>query len=456
MLMTIVILVIASVAIIFSLRQSYYSSARQALEYRVRSTMSKVPTTMMMPAERISAIRSLVEDFDEKSKFEFMLVGDNGNVLVTSSGFDYDSDEPLEDYIEATRDSSGQGYFIGESATGEHIIAMTQLLVNQIGDAQAIRFVSSLGSVDRELLRLTQIIVLVCVIIIAFVVLSGIYFIRSIVIPINKIGATARQIAGGDFNVRIENNYNDEIGELCDIINDMASGLGEADNVKNEFISSVSHELRTPLTSIKGWGETLSAIGPGDKKNFEKGMKIIITETDRLSILVEDLLDFSRFQNSTMRLKTEPLDLVSEVNDAISIIEQRANRMKIKINFTPPAGAVIVDADNNRLKQVFANIFDNAIKYSSMGDSITVDFKTDGGFAHVTIKDTGLGIPKDELPLIFNKFYKASNSVTGSGIGLAVVNEIVTRHGGALNIVSELGRGTAVTVSLPYLEIVRE
>ncbi|MDO4566221.1 MAG: HAMP domain-containing sensor histidine kinase, partial [Oscillospiraceae bacterium] len=417
LLLTIVILVVASAAILLSTRQSYYSLARQAIDFRIRSTISQLPSSSLTAADRAAALRGLVEDFGEKEKFEFMLVDSSGSVIVTSSGFSYNSEEPMEDYFAAETSSDGEGTYIGYSASGEHIIAVTRLLSSPIGEAAAVRFVSSLRSIDAQLMSVAQTVVLVCLAIIGFVVFSGAYFIRSIVIPIGEIGTTAKQIAGGDFNARIENKYNDEIGELSEIINDMAAGLGDADRMKNEFISSISHELRTPLTSIKGWAETISQIGASDRGNFEKGMGIIISETDRLSILVEDLLDFSRLRSSSLALNCEPFDLSAELSAAVQTVEQRVKSLHLSIDLEMPAEHIVMDGDRNRIRQVFTNILDNAIKYSAPGGQIEVRADVERGVASIATTDRGAGIPEKELPLISNRFYKASNSVTGSGIG---------------------------------------
>ncbi len=448
---TAVILVIATAAIIISLRQSYYASARQAIEWRVSSAMRAISASGSSRQDRVSALHSLVEDFAEKDRFEFMLVDSGGRILVTSSGFSPANTEPLDDYSMAVRNADGQAVYIGYSPNREHIIAVTQLLDSPIGDAEAIRFASSLRGVDEQLIKLTELIVVVDLVVMMFTIYSGLYFIRSIVIPIGEIGQTASRIADGDYDVRIENHYDDEIGELCNIINDMASGLSQTTRMKNEFVSSVSHELRTPLTSIKGWAETLSVLGQDDRENIEKGIRIIISETDRLSVLVEDLLDFSRLESSALKVQLAPLNLMEELRAAVQTVEMRARRMRLHIRLDSPYDELPVRADKNRMRQVFANIFDNAIKYSEPGGKITVTVGVQDGFVHIATRDTGRGIPPEDLARISTRFFKASNSVTGSGIGLAVVKEIVTTHGGALHFDSTLGEGTTVTVSLPLL-----
>ncbi len=235
--------------------------------------------------------------------------------------------------------------------------------------------------------------------------------------------------------------------QLCDAINDMAGELGAAERMKNDFISSVSHELRTPLTAIKGWAETLQ-VG-ADPRTEEKGMGVIIRESERLSGLVEELLDFSRLQNGRMRLLVERLDLIAELDEAVYLFTDRARTERKELHYEETAQLAPVYGDRNRIRQVFVNILDNALKYTGEGGSVTVTPQEDGGFVQVTVADTGCGIPAEHLPNVKKKFYKANQLVRGSGIGLAVADEIITMHGGILEIASEEGVGTSVAIRLP-------
>ena len=218
--------------------------------------------------------------------------------------------------------------------------------------------------------------------------------------------------------------------------------------MKNDFISSVSHELRTPLTAIKGWAETLK--DPSiDYATLQKGMGVILKESDRLSSMVEELLDFSRIQSGRFKLNTSKLDLVAELSDVVLMFTERARRDQIALNYEEPMDIIPINGDSNRLRQVFVNIIDNALKYSDSGDRVTVCVEHQGDFAVVSIADTGIGINAADLPKIKNKFYKANSTRRGSGIGLAVADEIVNMHGGSLELRSTEGIGTTAIISLP-------
>ena len=432
------------------MRQNYYNLAEQALEYRLRSMVDMLPSTSLSKRDRYNAVVRLVEDFSEKDKFELMILNEEGDVLVTSSGFSYSDDSLRSEFTQAQLSDSSSHVFIGRAANNEKVIAITQFLSADYGDAKGIRFVSSLRGVDQYLSEIIQLMGLVGLLMMIIVSITGNAFVRSIVSPLHQIGKTAEEIAAGELTVRINKPYFGEIGDLVDSINDMASELETSSRMKNDFISSISHEIRTPLTSIKGWGETLTQTDTIDPPLLNQGLEIIVNETDRLSNLVEDLLDFSRLEGKgTFSFSPQPLDLVAELTDSVIIMTQRANKLSVNVQYDEPDESIIVSADSNRLKQVFSNIFDNALKYSPTDGTIFVSLETANNQAIITIRDQGLGIPEDEIEKVTERYYRASNSSYGTGIGLALVQEIMTLHRGHLSIQSKLGEGTSVTVSFP-------
>ena len=226
--------------------------------------------------------------------------------------------------------------------------------------------------------------------------------------------------------------------------------MGTAEKMKNDFISSVSHELRTPLTAIKGWAETLQSGGVTDGM-MERGMSVIIRESERLSGLVEELLDFSRMQSGRMTLMMDKLDILAELGEAVYMFSERASAEHKQLLYEEPEMLPPVLGDINRLRQVFVNIIDNALKYTEEGGTIQVQVKLLGNNIVVTISDNGCGIPAEHLPKVKQKFYKANQTVRGSGIGLALADEIIALHSGTLTIESQENVGTVVTITLPAL-----
>ena len=249
----------------------------------------------------------------------------------------------------------------------------------------------------------------------------------------------------------MEKGYDDEIGDLIDAINDMSQKIKQAEKVKNEFISSVSHELRTPLTAINGWAETIMNGEVRDAQDVKKGMGIIVSEARRLTNMVEELLEFSRIQDGRFNLSIEPVDIKAELEDAVYTYREFFHREGIELTHTDcEAEFPLMNADPERLRQVFCNLLDNAAKHGGSGKRIdTAIFPGENGDVVITIRDYGPGIPEEELPHVKTKFYKGSSKARGSGIGLAVCEEIVTLHQGTLDIGNAEGGGCLVTLHFP-------
>ena len=401
--------------------------------------------------EFISFARNYVENFPNKEIMELMVINSRGEVVTTSTGFEPDTNEMMPDYEYALQDEEGCGTWTGKLSSGEKVMAVSRVLFSDTGaQLGGIRYLVSLKAADRQVRMIVTVLLIAGLLIILFIVFSGLYFVRSIVNPIKEINATARQIAQGDFDARVEKFKEDEVGQLCDTINDMALELRSAERMKNDFISSVSHELRTPLTAIKGWSETLQEDGISGK-TYAKGLSVISREAERLSGIVEELLDFSRMQSGRMTLMMEKIDILAEVGEAVYMFSERASTEKKFLLYEEPENISPVLGDINRLRQVFINIIDNALKYTSEGGTISVSVNEEGGFVHVVVSDNGCGISAEHLPRIKEKFYKANQSVRGSGIGLALADEIVSMHNGTLEVESHENIGTAVTITLPVI-----
>ena len=452
LLLTIILLITVESVFLFYTRNTYYSSVRQAMQNRISiidgRLLSKVNDNISED-EMAIVVRSIIEEFDEKNKFEIMTLNAKGQIIISSSGFVSEDTLQTKDFDQAKKNTDGIGEAVYKTSTGEKVMAITYILPNSVDDVVGIRVLTSLAMVDNTILVMIGFSLAICFLILFFSIVSGLYFIRSIVNPLNDIEKTAYSISQGDFNARIENKYDDEVGRLCHTINDMAEDLGKMEHVKNTFISSVSHELRTPLTSIKGWIETLQRVDDPKNENYKRGMDIVMCEADRLYEMVEELLDFSSIQNIGLQLRLEKLDLVAEITESILVLAQRAVREGITLKYQEPESIIVVNGDSNRIKQVVVNILDNAFKYSSRGCTVEVNVFEQDDMALVVIEDQGTGIAQDELEKVKIKFYKGKGAVRGSGIGLAVVSEILQAHGGDFNIESEKGVGTKVTLSLP-------
>ena len=354
----------------------------------------------------------------------------------------------MPDYDKALTSQDGIGVYNGVQENGENVMAVTCMLDIDDYRYNAVRVIVSLTGIDAQLGKVMLFTIFVSGCVILLMLFLGLYFIGSIVKPLRQISKNARKIAQGDFSVDIDYKTNDELGELCRVFNYMANELKNSENIKNDFISSVSHELRTPLTAIRGWSETIMS-SPEDKKTAAKGMRIISEESGRLAAMVEELLDFSKMQSGRFNLSMEYMDVYAELTDAVIMYSSRATQENKVIIYEEPMDIVTIYGDKNRIRQVFINIIDNAVKYTPPGGSIIVNAKAEKDIIYLIIEDTGCGIAKADLQKVKTKFFKANNTVRGSGIGLAVADEIITAHGGELEIESEEGKYTRVIITLP-------
>ncbi|MBQ9948906.1 MAG: HAMP domain-containing histidine kinase [Oscillospiraceae bacterium] len=445
-----ILLVVANICIYYFTRQYYYGSAENYVVSEANATATILSRLYEDLAVNYSSeIREVIENFEKKDQMEMMSVNKNGQVTLSSSGFSPDSSYNMPDYESALKSDDGVGVFVGMDG-GEKILAVTVKIAQPSSTYNALRFVTSMSGIDRQLSGIMLVAITISAVIILIVVFTGLYFVKSICVPLVEISGTAKKLAKGDFSERIAIKNNDEIGELSRVFNDMADELENSESIKNDFISSVSHELRTPLTAIKGWSETL-ALGY-DEETFKKGMKVITGETERLEGMVEELLDFSRIQNGKFTLQMANTDILAELDDALLIYYDKAGKENKTITYNEPEFLCVVYGDKNRLRQVFINVIDNALKYTDAGGRIDIAAERTDEELHIIVKDTGCGIAASDLPKVKAKFYKANSTRRGSGIGLAVADEIISMHGGELDIQSELNVGTTVTITLPLMQ----
>ena len=457
----VLILLVIELALIYAVQNYFYNSARQYLVSKINAVNGVLTRYASDTGTNLNAeIRSTLESFSDKDKMELMAIDYDGMIVLTSSGFSPDYAVSMPDYDDAMQEDQTYGVSTGRTANGERIMAVSLPITNISEEYSAIRVVTSLESIDNTVAGFVLIVTLIAVAVLVLLGLSDLYFVGSILRPIREINTNTEKFAQGDFSARINQESEDEIGELCAGINHMADELSTAEAMKNEFISSVSHELRTPLTAIKGWADTLNDMAgesvrgdapPPDPEMMQKGLRIIVGETERLSEMVEELLDFSRMQSGHFSLQMDTMDVLAELGDAVLIYMERAKKDKIRVIYEEPEMLPFVYGDKNRIRQVFINVIDNAIKYSDQDGlvEITAEAAEDDSAVRIIVRDHGCGIRKSDLSKVKTKFYKPNHTRRGSGIGLAVADEIVSMHHGRLDIDSEENVGTTVTITLP-------
>jgi signal transduction histidine kinase len=288
---------------------------------------------------------------------------------------------------------------------------------------------------------------------IAVAVILSLIISRRIVNPTRKIIDATKEIAAGDYSKRVEINSSDEIGELGIALNRMAESLEKIETMRRELVSNVSHELATPLTNISGYLEALHDKVIKGEEPTRKTLELLREEAQRLTSMVTDLRELSAIESSTSKLNLESVNLNELMYKITYEFKPRFRKKGIIFSAKTPADLPEVKADKNRLVQIIVNLLNNAISYTPDGGKVEISAKPLKGFVEVEISDTGIGIPEKDIPHIFERFYRGDKSRSretgGTGIGLAIVKELVQAQGGEISVKSDEGRGTAFRFTIP-------
>ena len=391
-----------------SIATYYYNTVQNALIAQAKAAVSFMNRSPLSGYDEYYALAySYTQNFSDKDKIELQFIDANGKIEVSSYNFTAGISPGTSDITAALAGNLGM-YVGSDGHTNEKIIAVSCPLTYDGVSIGAMRYVTSARLVDQQILVNCAVIFGVGMALLVMVYCINMVFIRKIVEPVAEVTEAVQHI-------------------------------------------SVSHELRTPLTAINGWGETLLGDTSNDPVQLRRGVGIILKESRRLTNMVEELLQFSRMQDGRFTLEVEPVDIQAEFEDAVFTYKELFAQDGIEVRYGD--GGLeefpIIEGDPERLKQVFCNLLDNAAKHGGSGGQIDTAIGVGPETVVLTIRDYGPGIPDAELPYIKQKFYKGSSKARGSGIGLAVVEEIVTRHGGRFEIGNAEGGGCIVQIYLP-------
>ncbi len=276
---------------------------------------------------------------------------------------------------------------------------------------------------------------------------------KEITEPIRELEKMTKQMAAGNFKVKIQSRSNDEVGELVNSYNAMAEALGNLDMMRNDFIASISHELRTPMTSIGGFIDgILDGVIPAEKQ--EHYLQIVKEEIARMNALVNDLLNMARLQSGKVELDLLPCSLEELLRNTALKLKPIIDEKEIQIVFDIKTKNCEVLVDRPSIERVLINLIQNAVKFTNPGGTVTLHSEPDGkNKVRITVEDTGSGIAREEIPFIFEKFYKADKSrgldKKGTGLGLAIVKNILSAHGQEIHVESTVGKGSRFIFTLP-------
>jgi len=437
------------VTVVFSVY--YYSSMESDMRYRADTTTEFFADYLNQSYnEFYQSCITYAQTFEERNTIELQFINTQGRIVASSYGVWAGQSPTTPDILDAISSKEIQPFVGRDPQTGEHIMAVSSPMIYVNGEVIGVlRYVTSTTAMNTQIAVIACISFAALLVVIFAVLISGNYFMHSILVPLTQIIEKAKMITNGSYGIQIQTQYDDEIGELAKTINEMSMQINQNEKTQTEFISSLSHELRTPLTAITGWSETLLNSEDLDD-GTRRGVKIILGEGRRLTEMVVELLDFTRIQGGRMTLNMELTDIRSEFEDTVFMYGSRLTKEGITLTYLDNDEDIPeISCDPKRLRQVFLNILDNAAKHGGEGRKIEASIHWEEDFVVVRIRDYGPGIPEDELALVKNKFYKGSSKARGSGIGLAVCDEIVQMHGGTLTLENAEGGGTLVTVELP-------
>ncbi len=442
---------ICVLAVTISFSIFYYNSMESDLRSRARTATEFLDDNQSLDHQTYyQSCIIYTQTFEDHNSIELQFVSPEGMLIASSYGKTSGTVLDTPDITDAVSTGNISVYVGKDSQGSERVMAVSGPVVYSDGNVIGVlRYVTPTARMDGQIISIAAVSLCVLAVFVLLVLFSSNYYIRSILVPLGEIIDKAQKIANGSYGIQIQNQFDDEIGDLARMINEMSLKISENEKMQRDFISSLSHELRTPLTAITGWSETLLSSDKLDN-DTRRGVRIIHREADRLTEMVVDLLDFTRIQDDRLTLNMEMVDIRAEFEDTVFMYGSRLAEEGISLKYVDNDQEIPeILCDPQRLRQVFLNILNNAVKHGGEGKQIDAGISYKDGNVTVKIRDYGPGIPEDELALVKKKFYKGSSKARGTGIGLAVSDDIVAMHGGELTLENALAGGTLVTIRLP-------
>lgn len=406
-------------------------------------------------------IQRKVATLAEKLNLRITVVDTNGKVLGDSEAEPslMENHKDRLEIVEAFQGNYGQS--TRNSDTLNYNMKYVAVRVDDSGNALGVvRFALPLSEVQLQI-RLIYRVMFLGTIVAVVIALTVAYFLsRSITFPISRMQEAAERIARGDFSEKVNIKSKDELGELAKSLNIMAAELQQKmenlrrmDMVRTDFVANVSHELKTPLTLIKGYIETLEDRALNDKEKARKFISIIKEHTQRLENIIEDLLSLSELELSKDSLSKTEFNLKGLIDEVTLSFGYALDAKRQILSINQHGNDFRIKADKDRIEQVIVNLVDNAIKYTNEAGRISISLVEQPSEVTFTVSDNGIGIPKEDIDRVFERFYRVdkarSRELGGTGLGLGIAKHIVLAHRGNISVESEIKKGTKVIVRLP-------
>ncbi|MBN2018884.1 MAG: HAMP domain-containing protein [Sedimentisphaerales bacterium] len=457
-LLTIVTIVILTVLLVLWLKNDVEAKISQRLESNAVLTGEIFKSSMarVEPGD----IQPVVKDVSDKLKLRITVMNNQGKVLGDSER----DPTTMENHGDRVEFKNAIEKGVGMSARLSHTLnySMKYVAVRVAeGDeiVGVVRIAVPLSEVQIELNKLYRAAISGAAAAIFIAVILAYLMARSISSPIRRMKKIAERIAKGDFSEKTLIKGDDELADLAGALNSMSDELQikierlrQLDRVRSDFVANVSHELKTPLTSILGFVETLEDGAINDRDNAQRFLAIIKKHARRLGSIIDDLLRLSELE-SGVKMEIGRVNLKELLDEVVMGFGHALSAKRQSITVESEAGDFSVIGDKDKLEQVFVNLIDNAIKYTKEGGKIKVQLADSQDFVVITVEDNGIGIPKEDIERVFERFYRVdkahSREIGGTGLGLSIAKHMVLAHKGEICIDSELGKGTKVLITIP-------
>ena len=430
------------------------------------SEVNKIATSISKTYQEDNPdLTNVIKELSVSNDFYVMMENSNGILLFSPES---ESRLPVYSYLEKTpklkgllNDSKGSPVsFKIDTGIAEYQTLAYGCIIQSSEDEDIFLYIfSPLYPVSSTVNILRHQLMYVTVVTLAFALILAIYFANRIAQPIKAITNTAKEMGKGTYDVKFEADSYSEINNLADTLNTAAYELGMADNRLKDLIANVSHDLKTPLTMIRSYAEMIRDLSGDIPEKREAHLQVIMDESERLNQIVSDMATISAMQTHKTILERGIFDFISATSSILSSYDILSEQEGYKFTFNSPKEAYVY-GDENRIKQVMSNLINNAVKYCGNDKEIIVNIRKTGKKYRFEVSDHGPGISQEELPHVWDRYYKTSTNYVrpteGSGLGLSIVKEILTLHHTNYGVTSKLGKGTTFWFELPYIKKERE
>lgn len=440
----------------FVSRSTYQTLLKEKSEsyYNEATLIANTYATDLYQSNRtLEEVKNQIDDLDAFLNATIWIINPSGRMIL-SSKLPINVEEPL--MVEGFDPTiTGSSHFTTGNFFGTFDHEMLSVFAPITADYKVKGYVVIHASIDDIALKsdsYLRICYLLLVILFALSLIILFFFTEIVYKPLKKITHATEQYASGNLHYEFTVDSNDEIGYLAATLNYMASEIAGSEDNQKKFIANVSHDFRSPLTSIRGYLEAMLD-GTIPPEMYEKYLGIVLSETERLTKLTNSLLSLNNLNMKGVVLDRTDFDINKVIKNTVASFEGTCKGKAISINIILTGDSLMVNADETKIQQVLYNLIDNAIKFSHHNSTITIETNEKHSKVFVSVKDQGIGIPRSDLKLVFDRFYKSDLSrgkdKKGTGLGLAITKEIIVAHEEHINVISTEGVGTEFVFSLP-------